>query len=348
MSASIPALCVLPLSTPYAHLSRAHLYFVSLALFLPLRKGWLFRAAVAAFTTKTSVFAIDAIVHLAHLKRHARDENFAAPLDAIVALEMLSLASIVAAWLLVVSRTASLSAARGLVKFWAVSVSVACVVAFVGVRMLATGEFATFDLLEDGGGGVCPEGAVLMPVEDVLGPVEDLSIGTYPARIGRFVVGQVGVTGLLFSALTFCCIGATGPGSKISSASRFKLWDVEQDSSPEIAQAQPGSLFRRWYGLVRYTVGMVLIGVFIFVVVTAENYLLDMVPDIPQAEPLTSVGQWGIWAATGVVILGTFVNAVKQKERDRVGGGGVGTTALEQTELGTDNTVIGVPEKVYA
>jgi hypothetical protein len=46
----------------------------------------------------------------------------------------------------------------------------------------------------------------------------------------------------------------------------------------------------------------------ILVTVSAEQYFNGLARGIPSAEPVTSVGQWGVWAATGVVLCATLIN----------------------------------------
>jgi hypothetical protein len=53
----------------------------------------------------------------------------------------------------------------------------------------------------------------------------------------------------------------------------------------------------------------------VVVVHRTETYLVGL--KAPEGEPRSSVGQWGIWAATGVVLLGTAVNAAGEAWRDR-------------------------------
>ncbi|PKS09907.1 hypothetical protein jhhlp_004530 [Lomentospora prolificans] len=289
---------------PYT-LSPIHLYATSSPP-PPLPKAGS-SASLAALTTKTAIFSIDAAVHLAHIRRSNSLHPAPLPLELVVTQEMLALACLVAVWLLVVSRTASASAARGLVKAWCVAVAVGCVVAFVALREVARGN-AVF-----AGPDACA-GGVVMPAEAVLGSeVVVPALGAMGSKVGE-ILTIVAVPGLVFAALTLAFISAKGPAGDI--ARRAKTIDLESlptSASPDIIQPNPSvlssvklaSLFRKLLMAAVPAMGVV-------VVHRTETYLLKMQPAAPESEPITSVGQWGIWAATGVVLLGTFVNAAKE------------------------------------
>jgi len=305
-------ICTTPLSSPYAFLPRIHLYLMVLSLIIPLPKGWLFRAALAGFTTKTAIFAVDAIVHLSHLRRGGSDDgHHALPLELVVTLEMLALACLVAVWLLMVSRTASASGARFLVKGWCVAVAVATVVAFVGVKEMGAhaGRFLTG---EEGCKGV------IMPRESIFGQFEDGKIagmgvmGTKIADILRFV----GIPGLVFAALTIAFISAKGPAGDLAKSA--KTIDLESTptnfhASPDIIQPKPSILsFAKLVTIFRSLLMGAVPAMCVIVVQRTEMYLFKMRPDVPESEPMASVGQWGVWAATGVVFLGTLLNAARE------------------------------------
>ena len=124
-------ICIASLSSPFSLLPRAHTYALVAALIIPGAEGWLFRAALAAFTTRTAIFAVDAAVLLSAIRT---SPNRPAEADVLVVLDALGLAAVVACWLLLVSTRES--AARPLIRLWAAVVGVGCILAFVAVAKL--------------------------------------------------------------------------------------------------------------------------------------------------------------------------------------------------------------------
>lgn len=304
MVAQSPQICVAPLSSPYSLLPRAHTYALVVALLLPLPRGWLFRAALAAFTTRTAVTAIDAAVLL-----HAVSSNNVAaeavPLDALVALDVLGLAVVVACWLLLASRSAAGSAARPLIRAWAAVVTTGSVLAFVTVARL--GRLATGGRLAviDGTVARCGHGIPMDSVE-LFGSAEAISVlGSVGSNVA-WLERRVGIPPLVLSALALLAIILP------KSASLGARRDDTEENSAEIRKERAGP----WSQLepARVAAGVALMislpGTAIFIAVSSEQYLHSMV-NLPSAETSSSVGQWGVWAATGVVVAATLVNAVK-------------------------------------
>jgi len=307
-TALAPDICVAPLSSPFSLLPRAHTYALAATLLLPLPRGWLFRAALAAFATRTALFAVDAAVLLAQLRR---DAAAPVPLDALVALEALGLAAALACWLLLVARRET--AARPLVRAWAAAVGVGGALAFAAVARLG-------QLVESPGvgpGGVCQE--VLMRRDELFGAVEVVPVlgpmGTRTAWFAR----RVGVPGLLCASLSMLAalIAQQSTGARVEG-------DVEEgDVTRE--KSGPWAHLKWAVSLAGWALTLLLPAMAIFIVVSTEQFLFQMVPTLPSLEHTSSVGQWGVWAATGVVLTATFINA----SREHAG--------LEKPSVGVEN-----------
>ena len=282
-------LCVAPLSSPYSVLPRAHTYALVAALFAPLPKGWLFRASLAAFTTRTAIFAVDAVVLLAALKNGGET---AAPLDVLVAAEELALACIVAVWLLVRSQRAGESSARGLVRLWAVVVGVGAVVAFVASKTLGAWR---------GVEGEC-EG-VLMDRLIVIGEDQMLGggIGIVGDKMGVFIL-RIGVPGVLFATFAFLSVFVEPP-------QRPRNINIYDDGPEVLASDNPFSIYPKVRSILGHVLVVTLPVLAILVIVAAEHWI--KAAGLPSVEKITSVGQWGVWVATGAVLLATGVNAVR-------------------------------------
>lgn len=300
-------LCVAPLSSPYSILPRAHTYALVVALFAPLPRGWLFRAALAAFTTRTAIFAVDAIVLLATLKKGALS---AAPLDVLVVTDELALAGIVAAWLLLRSERGAKSSARGLIQFYAVVVGIGEIVAFVGLKMLGT--FRTTDDQCD---------STEMSRLEVLGADQMFGggIGVVGENIGWFIL-RVGVPGVVFAAVAL--MSATVPRPRSA-----KTTQDTENGHEYWMQENPFSIYPKAMAAIGYILVIALPTMAVFIAASTEYFMFSMVPDLPTVEKITSVGQWGVWAATGTVLIATAANAVREKMYD---GGNDGTLGIHQ------------------
>ena len=318
MAAADGQICVAPLSSPYSLLPRAHTYSLVIALLLPLPRGWLFRAALAAFTTRTAVAAVDAVVLLVNLSSSSSSSTTSsapAPLDIFVALEFLGLGVVIACWLLLASRRAGASAARPLIRAWAAAVTAGSAVAFAAVtrlgRLLAAGNLGP-------GPGPDPAAAcrrshhhdVLVGGAAVFGTPEDVAVlGSVASRVA-WVARRVGIPAVVLSAVALLAIVL--PQSAGLSGRRP---DEERGSEEVVRDAAAGPWSQ--LGPARTVVGMALLvslpAAAVFMAVSSEQYLHSMAPDLLEVEPISSVGQWGVWAATGVVVVATFVNAMREK-----------------------------------
>ncbi|CAI4219405.1 unnamed protein product [Parascedosporium putredinis] len=238
----------------------------------------------------------------------------------VVVLEMLGLACAVAAWLLLVSRTASASAARSLVKAWCVGVAIAAVIAFVALKETALAGARPFLLADaDSDAHACPGHAVLMPAQAIFGTtdVKIPTLGLVGNRIGE-ILRIVGIPTLFFAALTLGCITAKGPAADLQSQS--KVLDLgfgpsshsNNNSSPDIIQPKSSFLSgERLVSLFRKLLTAAVPALVVVMIHRTETYLLRMQPVAPESEPIKSVGQWGSWAATAVVLFATLVNAAR-------------------------------------
>lgn len=338
-------LCVAPLSSPYGLLPRAHTYALVAALILPLPRGWLFRAALAAFTTRCAVFAVDAAVILATLRRQQPQQQQQAsgqagggaaapqqplPLDALASLEMLALATLVATWLLFVSRTASRSSARALVRWWAVAVGVGAVLAFVAVKELGIAAAAASlgDAPTDAAtAGACDHGTWL-PAAALFGDAAPVPVlGTVGAKVA-WVARRVGVPALLFAALALAAAVRPRPRNFT-----YWRWDLEggrqaaaikagvdPSSSPwGVEAAEDDGVARGKWSVAAMLFNMAMVfavpAVVVLVAVSAEQYyftMVDLPGGMPAVEKITSVGQWGVWAATAVVVVATSINGAME------------------------------------
>lgn len=335
-SASSPLLCLAPLSSPYALLPRTHTYALVVALLVPLPRGWLFRAALAALTTRCAVFAVDAAVILAQLMRRRREGGSGThvgehgeliveplPLDALSSLEMLALAVCVAAWLLFVSRTAARSSARALVRWWAVIVGIGAVLAFVAVKELGLAAQAA---LSDGAAQVgdvgerpvCEHG-LWLPADAVFGLTTETmpALGTVGDKAAWFL-RRIGIPALLFGALAM--LSSLRPRPR-----KYRSWrgdDVEQNNSSSIygvGESDSDGKDRGSWSVVSMALNAAfMLGIpaaTVLVAVSAEQYynrVVDIPGGLPAVEKITSVGQWGVWAATGVVVAATAMNGAME------------------------------------
>jgi len=229
------------------------------------------------------------------------------PIDAVVLLEMLGLAVIVACWLLLASRRASESSARPLIRSWAAVVAISSTLASVSIAMLGT-------LVAAGGRGFAMahedcEG-IWMEELTVFGAVEKVSVLGSTGWKFALLERQVGVPTLIFSALALLGVSlSTKPHTTAGEV------DMEQNAR-EIREDKPGGLLngRRLIDRVaQVMLWLVLPAIAIFMMVSTEQYLLTMTPKIPSVEEMSSVGQWDVWAATGAVLVATLINAVMEK-----------------------------------
>lgn len=314
LTSPVRQICIAPLSSPYSLLPRAHTYVLVAALILPLPRGWLFRAALAAFTTRTAIFAVDAAVILHCVSGNATAVTEPAPLDAVVVLESLGLAVVVACWLLLASSRADQSAARPLLRIWAGVVTIGSVLAFVSLAKLGNGVAAAepeTDIADKGCEGIW------MDVLDIFGAVEDVSVLGPMGEKFSWLAHRVGIPCLLCSAVALL-------GISVSSKPRAtaRQVDVEQNSH-EIStdkhsawQGQLGPVKKVFEALL----WLALPAVAILLIVSTEQYLLTMTSNLPSMEKTSSVGQWGVWVATGAVLVATLINAVREKMKLQDGG----------------------------
>lgn len=288
--------CVAPLSSPYSILPRAHTYVLVAALFAPLPRGWLFRAALAAFTSRTAIFAVDTIVLLTTLKKGALS---AAPLDVLVVTDELALASIVAAWLLLRSERGARSSARGLIQFYAVVVGIGEIVGFVVLKMLGT-----FRTTGDQCNGTEMGRLEVFGADQMFGG----GIGVVGEKIGWFIL-RVGVPGVAFGFIALMSAIVPRPRSAKTgqdTENRHEYWPQEN----------PFSIYPQVMTTIGYILVIALPAMAVFIAASTEYFMFGMVPDLPTVEKITSVGQWGVWAATGAVLIATAANAVREKMYD--------------------------------
>ncbi len=182
-------------------------------------------------------------------------------------------------------------------------VAVGCILAFVSV--VKVGQMA-------GNPGYPPAAdcpGVLMAALDVLGPAEELPTLSHVDSNIAWYVQRAGIPGLVLSSLAF--LAAAVPSEKATT----EIWvasDPEQSLIHMPKEAAGTWAHLRWAASVFSSVlVLVLPAVAIFTAVSAEQYLLGREPRIPSLENMTSVGQWGGWVATGVVVLAAAMNAVK-------------------------------------
>ena len=291
-------ICVAPLSSPFSLLPRAHTYALAAVLLLPLPRGWLFRAALAAFTTRTALFAVDAAVLLAGLRQPSAARE-PAPLDILIVLEALGLAAMVACWLLLVSKRES--AARSLIKAWSVVVGVGCILAFVAVARLGRmGVHGSGEAELE-----CSE--VLMDRGDLFGPAEAVPVLGLMGSKTAWFARRVGIPGLLFGSLAILATSVPQPKSSTDGLpGDIEGGDVSREKSGPWAHLKWAVSLFGW--LLRLS----LPAMAIFIVVSTEQFLFTMAPTLPSLEHTSSVGQWGVWAATGVVLTATFINASRE------------------------------------
>lgn len=296
------SVCAEALSSPYALLPRAHTYALVVALLAPLPRGWLFRAALAAFTTRTAIFAVDAAVLLGTLVRHHDDQPISPQLDVLVCLQSTTLAALVACWLLLVSRRGSESAARGLVRVWAVIVAIGCILAFAATLKLDQLVADAAPVLEENCHGVEIDTA------RVWGATTDVpALGRMGSK-GAVFLKRVGIPGVIFAALA---IMATAVPRSRSLPTAIRQQYSDYSTTEIVTDASGPSKLRTMASALHSMLMIILPAMIIFVMVTGEMYFQHA--DLPSVERMSSVGQWGVWVATGVVVLATLFNAVKDK-----------------------------------
>ncbi|KAH8906393.1 hypothetical protein BR93DRAFT_938861 [Coniochaeta sp. PMI_546] len=306
-SSAVRQLCIAPLSSPYSLLPRAHTYVLATALILPLPRGWLFRAALAAFTTRTAIFAIDAAVILHSVSGMTVAIPEPVPLDAVVVLEVLGLAVIVACWLLLASSQASESSARPLIRIWACVVTIGSILAFVSVAKLGT-LVAAGDSLTDVPYENC-EG-IWMNELDIFGAVENVSVLGQMGWKFAWLEHRVGVPSLVFSVVAL--LGISVSNKRRATAPRIGM---EQDLGGILTDKQSAvqSQLHTIKTAFEVLLWLALPAMAVLLIVSTEQYLLAMTSNVPSVEHMGSVGQWGVWVATAAVLVATLVNAVREK-----------------------------------
>jgi hypothetical protein len=316
-------LCVEPLSSPYSLLPRVQTYTLAAVLLLPLPRGWLFRAALAAFTTRTAIFAIDAAVQLHALSKPIGSSSatvYSAPLDVLVVSEMMGLAAAMATWLLLVSSRGAESAARSLVRLWAAVVSVGAILAFVAVAKFgrqtlndpAVGnQFATRCQGEE------------VYTDWILGlPVQDFKvIGVMGWKIGWLEL-RVGVPGLVMASLALLALVVPRDLAVQISSGKSPTplpVDLEQCGLSDAPIKEDRSVSPLWR-MLGWLIAVAVPAIALLMVISAEQYFNTMSHGLPSAEEMTSAGQWGGWAAIGIVAAATLINAVREGTGFRHGG----------------------------
>ena len=294
--------CAEALSSPYALLPRAHTDALVVALLAPLPRGWLFRAALAAFTTRTAIFAVDAAVLLGTITRQRQDDSSAVLLDPLVCMQALALAVLVACWLLLVSRRGSESAARGLIRVWSVVVAIGCILAFAATLKLDR----LVEDLSSTSDSQCH--GIILSKAHVWGASSNVpALGRLGSKAATFLQ-RVGISGVVFAALA---IMATAVPRSRALPAAIRHRDMEHHTSEITPDSSGPSKLRTMASALHSALMIVLPTMTIFIIVTGEMYFQQA--DLPSVEKMSSVGQWGVWAATGVVVLATLFNAVKQK-----------------------------------
>jgi hypothetical protein len=301
MTVVVDQICVVPLSSPYSLLPRMNTYALVGVLLILLPEGWLFRAALAALITRTAIAALYSAV-LLHAMSTGLKHRDAAPLDAFVVMETLGLAALCSCWLLLITGRLRQFAVQGLIRVWAAMVAVGAVLAFVSVAKM--GQRAANDTLQ--GMSDCTAG-VLTDRSDAFGQLENTSVlGAVGSKLASFE-RTVGIPSLLFSALAVLAIAV--PSSK---ATDNNARDVELNSQDIIRDSKgPWSNFRSARTLLGLAIALATPVMAIFIMVSAELSLLSM--ELPSVESMASVGQWGCWAASGLVIIGILINAIGEK-----------------------------------
>ena len=294
-------LCVEPLSSPYGFFPRAHTYALVLVLFALPPRGWIFRAALATFTTRTAVFAVDACVALAALRR--RDSAMAAPLDVLVATEALALAGIVALWLLHRFNRMAESAELGLVRLWAVIVGVGAFVGFAALKKLGGLHAASLNCRDAWRDRV-----------DIVGEDQTFGggIGVVGDKIGWFIL-RVGIPGLVFASVALLSALVPRPAPAAKSAQVEAGLDLA-GLDGFWTQENPSSFYPKLRAVIGRALPIALPSLAIYVVISAEYWILTF--DLPAIEKTTSFGQWAVWAATGVVLLATVANKILENISD--------------------------------
>lgn len=315
-------LCVEPLSSPYSLLPRLQTYAIATVLLLPLPRGWLFRAALAAFTTRTAIFAIDAAVQLNRLSKPINPATLsAAPLDVLVVLEMMGLAAAMAVWLLLVSSRGGESAARDLVRLWAAVVSVGAILAFVAVAKFGRQTLQDADI----GKPYTTCTGETMYSDWLLGfPLQDVKVlGTTAWKIG-FLEVRVGVPGLVMASMALLALVlprqmASRINGSRPAAAELPV-DIEQHGLSDAPIKEDRSQSPLWRVL-GTLVALAVPAMVLLMVISAEQYFNTMTHGMPQAEEMSSVGQWGGFAAMGIVAAATLLNAVGKGTGLKQGGG---------------------------
>jgi hypothetical protein len=196
-----------------------------------------------------------------------------------------------AIWLLVVSRRGSETRARGLVRCWAVAVVIGLI-----IGALSLGEVFSRDMDESPVcGGAEMQTGDLFDLEGTGGKVEEFR----DRMNGTSIVLAVG--GLLAAMLP-------RPNLRMRAAKG----DVEASPTPEVvgSPSGPSSAGGRILSAIRYLLVIAVPALAVFVCYSTETFVLRS--GLPSAEGMESVGQWGVWAATGVVVFATAVNAAKE------------------------------------
>lgn len=299
-------LCVAPLSSPYSLLPRAHTYALITALLIPLPRGWLFRAALAAFTTRTAIFAIDAAVILHAVSRTPGVATEPLPLDAIVVLEILGLAVIIACWLLLASHRVNESSARPLIRIWALVVTVGSILSFVSVARLGK-------LVAAGYSGVAKDGhceGAWMDESDVFGDAEKIRVlGVMGSKIA-WLEQRVGIPPLVFSAIAVIAIALPRERSLAAQRGGTEVTSEEIWGDGVVGIQKKSGPVKMLLSLLLCTA---MPAMAILMVVSTEQYLYVKTSGLRSVEKMSSVGQWGVWVATGAVVLATLINAGKEK-----------------------------------
>jgi hypothetical protein len=289
-------LCVYPLSPSYSFLPRLNTYLLLVAVLYGPADNWATKGALAAMMTRTAAQSLHAFALLGVLEweLHRHLSVFSFDSDIIGTWAVLSITATAVPMMLAWAPSVANSKARPLVRIWSVLVTAASICAYVGIHRVA-------DLPANG--NKCVD-AGSFPMRQRGEPIaiawSDLFLGPPKGQILR------GWDIAVLLTMSFGIWGCLRPRS----VGRVK--DSKWDGIVGSSQVQQSTFDNFVCSPFTCAVEMLFLTldiiVFYGLVVLNELWLWEA--KIPALEGLDAFESWGVWVATGLVILATIVNWV--------------------------------------
>lgn len=288
------SLCVYPLSPSYSFLPRLNTYVLLLAVLYGPLDNWVTKGALAALMTRTAAQSLHAFALLGVLEweihRHSPVSSFDS--DVIGTWAVLSITAVAVPIMLAWAPSVAKSKARPLVTIWGILVTVAAICVYVGMHRM---DHLTADT------NACAYAGTF--------PMRQNSEPIAIARSNLFLASPKGqiVRGWDIAAVVVMAFGVWAcvrPGSvgKV----KHPPWEGTVGSSQVQQLTFDNFICSPFICTVEMLFLILDIIVFYGLVVLHEVWLWKA--KVPVLEGLDAFESWGVWVATGLVVLAAIIN----------------------------------------